>query len=117
MKMRTILLTVLAATLAITSAFADEQADWVKRLLEWPVTKDFSRSAWSDQDDDQYDKLLENLAEADAIVYFQTHRHIIKDDMLQIGDAHAIKHHLMGQTANSYSIAFLTTLDALLTDR
>src|ERR1700722_9877432 len=91
-KMKTIMVTVLAAMLAVTSCLADTQADLVARLKANP-TENFSQSP--DQTDSDYFDTVMRLSNADALVYFQAHPLREKGkSMMDIGRAHAFKHQL-----------------------
>lgn len=117
MKARTVVLTVLAAMLVVTSVFADDQADWVDQLRKWGPTQDFSLAVWNNHYDDmQYMQLLEILAQADAMLYFQDHKGLKKDDydFMTMGKSHAFKHRLIGEAAGLYASDFWTTLNTLV---
>ena len=101
--------TALATVLAVTSCLADQQADYVARLKVNP-TEDFSVYAYEERD---------TLASADALVYFQDHKNSIIDhnDMRDIGMAHALKHHMLGDDAYDYATTFTQTLMSLTKDK
>jgi hypothetical protein len=107
MKLKNTLMTMLAAMLAVTSAFAD-QASLVAELRANP-TEDFSGKTDGERN---------TLAGADAIVYSQDHKGTSIDfnKMSDIGTAHAFKHHLLGEEAVLYMMVFRTSLKALLAD-
>ena len=100
-------LTVLVAMLAVTSALADQQADLVARLRANP-TEDFSG---------QPDGMIVSFAEADAMVYFETHTTVKLNlaEGLGLGRAQALKHNLMDGPARIYSNRFAFTLEVLAT--
>ena len=110
-------MTGLAAMLAVTSAMADgSQADWIKAVRASYPTADLSQDGLREKlNDSDYESGLEQFAEADAIVYFQDHKDIEKNDRYTIGTAHAFKHHLIAYDANTYSLFFAEALEALLT--
>lgn len=104
--MKTITMTVLAAAiLAATSAMAD-QASMIAELRANP-TEDFAGKSLGD---------LMVLAEADAMVFDQDHKTSGGGQVDNIGQAHAFKHHLMGQEASMYMIYFSNALNALKTN-
>jgi hypothetical protein len=100
---RTILATMLAMLAAVT-CFADEQSDLIARIRANPM-EDFSQLSSADQ---------HALADADAMAYFQDHSEI-KGLVLDIGEAHAFKHHLIGHAASMYSVFFANTIRVLTT--
>ena len=91
------------AMLAVT-CFADEQSDLIARIRANPM-EDFSQLSSADQ---------HALADADAMAYFQDHNDI-KENVLDIGEAHAFKHHLIGHSATLYSVFFANTIRVLNT--
>jgi hypothetical protein len=116
MRRKVIPLMVLAM-IAVTSVFADTQSDWVDALRKWGPTQDFSLAAWNNKYDNmQYMQLLEILAQADAMLYFQDHTGLKKDDydFMTLGKSHAFKHRLIGQAAGMYATDFWTTLNTLI---
>jgi hypothetical protein len=104
MKTTTLIVTVLASMLAVTSVMAD-QAFLVAGLENNP-TEDFSAIAEED---------LPPLADADAMAYFQRHKGRAFDavDAMYIGTAHALRHGLVGATVTRYSSYFALALQAL----
>jgi hypothetical protein len=98
------------AMLAVTSAFADQQADYMKQIREGGLTADFSQAG---QDDWTYHTLLHALAEADAMIYFQGHKGATLTDCMMVGQAHAFKHHLIGAAASAYTGFFSMALHTL----
>jgi hypothetical protein len=106
MKVQTILVTVLAAMLAVTSCLAATQADYLARVKANP-TEDYSGLP-------SYE--LDKLADADALVYFQGHNDLRGgySDLLDIGKVHSLKHQLLGGIAFTYALSFSLTLKALL---
>ena len=97
------------AMLAVTSVFADQQADLVARLRANP-TEDYSG---------QPDGMIVSFAEADATVYSETHK-AVKLDLAQgldLGRAQALKHNLMDGPARIYSNRFAFTLEVLATKK
>jgi hypothetical protein len=102
-RFKRLLVTFLAtiAMLAVT-CFADEQSDLIARIRANPM-EDFSQLSGADQ---------HALADADAMAYFQDHNDI-KDNVLDIGEAHAFKHHLIGHAATLYSVFFANTIRVL----
>ena len=97
------------AMLAVTSVFADQQADLVARLRANP-TEDYSG---------QPDGMIVSFAEADAMVYSETHK-AVKLDLAQgldLGRAQALKHNLMDGPARIYSNRFAFTLEVLATKK
>jgi hypothetical protein len=103
--MRT-MLSIYIALISITSCFADQQAGYVAYVWGHP-TEDFSNRS---------DEQLTMLAQADAMVYFQDHKHASIDfgDASTMGTAHAFKHHLIGEQASRYEMDFALALHALL---
>jgi hypothetical protein len=91
------------AMLAVT-CFADQQADLIARIRANP-TEDFSQLSRDEQ---------AALAQADAMVYFQEHKDM--ESGLDIGLAHAFKHHLMSSSAQSYQLVFTFAIEALQTN-
>jgi hypothetical protein len=113
------MMTVLAAMLAVTSCFADQQADYIKQIRDNP-TADFSQTV--SQDDSAYYDVVTALASADAMVYFQDHKEIKALDLydaltkaVHIGEAHAFKHHLIGKWADVYAGIFDSVIRTLIT--
>jgi len=106
MKAITLIVTVLASMLAVTSVMAD-RASLVARVENNP-TEDFSGIAEED---------LPPLADADAMAYFQRHKGRAFDavDAMYIGTAHALSHGLMGTPVTRYSSYFALTLQTLTT--
>jgi hypothetical protein len=94
------------AVLAVTSAVADNQASLIAELRANP-TEDFAGKNLGD---------LMALAEADAMVFAQDHKTSGGGQVLNIGTAHAFKHHLMGEEASMYMIYFSNALNALSTN-
>lgn len=89
--------------LAVTSGFAD-QASLKAELLGNP-TEDFSGKSSGE---------LHSLADADAMVYLETHSDY--NTLTYNGNAglqHAFKHNLMGDEAYMYAVIFYRTLDTL----
>jgi hypothetical protein len=63
---------------------------------------------------DLSDTALEEAAQLDAQEYFATHTHIDTANTGEIGTAHAIRHHLLGDQLSTYKVNFFDTLDALI---
>jgi hypothetical protein len=107
-RVKAITVTVLAAMLAVGSCWADQQADLIARLRANP-TEDFSECF--------NNSLWISLADADAMVYFQDHKDSLTmgkhNQGLDVGEAHAFKHHLIGNHAAGYANEFSTAIDAL----
>jgi hypothetical protein len=57
---------------------------------------------------------LQEAAQTDAQEYFASHTHINTAYTGEIGTAHAIHHHLLGDQLQTYDVAFFETLDALI---
>ena len=102
----------LLSILIVATSLADQQADMIARVPANP-TEDYSQAAG--QTDSAYYDLLMALAQADAIIYFQDHKNVDWIKAGEVGEAHALKHHLIGSHADSYSAEFLSTFDALQT--
>lgn len=95
--MRTIMMTALAAMLAVTSGFADQRADLMAELKGNP-TEDFSGKDFN---------LLAMLGEADPMLYFQAHKERPSLSVeMNTAEAHALKHHLMGNLIGVYGSEF-----------
>jgi hypothetical protein len=94
------------ATVAV-SCFADQQADLIARIRANP-TEDFSQIDYH---------TLDALAEADAMVYFEAHKKMDQEifAVLDIGQAHAFKHHLIGDPVTRYATIFASAIGALAT--
>jgi len=93
---------------------ADEQAAWIKTIRDGGPTADFSQTT---EDNYQYSMALSALADADAMVYFQDHKDLQYESAhaMEVGKAHAFKHHLIGSSADSYAYSFMSTLETLTT--
>jgi len=106
--MRRLLISLTAGLFAVTTAQADTVLDIIKRNMRINPTSDLS--AFTDQ--------LERYAQLDAEVYFENHKsQSDKQGSLMMGEAHALKHHLLGDDARSYALAFSFALDALISDQ
>jgi hypothetical protein len=68
---------------------------------------------------DLTDEDLTEAAQIDAQSYYANHSRLTKDsvDTDAIGTAHAMRHHLLGNQAFTYEVAFFETLDALIADK
>jgi hypothetical protein len=102
MKIKTTLVTVLAAMLAVTSVFAD-QASLVAELRAKP-TENFSKKNYQE---------IKLLASADAMVYFQDHKDYTLETF-RLGTAHAYKHNMIGDDAMRYAVSFVQTFGELV---
>lgn len=96
--------------------FSDQQADYIKQIRDGGPTADFTQGRHG-EDDTPYLKNLVQLAQADAMVYFQDQKDSDKDSDFdasdRIGLAHAFRHHLIGDDADTYKVYFSAALDAL----
>jgi hypothetical protein len=77
------------------------------------VTAGDSRSDLSNLTDTE----LEETAQVDAQEYFASHTQIDTANTGEIGTAHGIHHHLLGDQLNTYEVTFFQTLDALVDDK
>jgi hypothetical protein len=66
---------------------------------------------------DLNDTDLQEAAQTDAQEYFASHTDINTAYTGEIGTAHAIHHHLLGDQLQTYEVAFFETLDALIDDK
>jgi hypothetical protein len=105
-----ILTVALAVAISAMSANADNKQGDIKELAGNP---DSDLTVFSGD----HEALTEG-AQIDAQEYFKTHKSLdLKHTDSNIGLAHALKHHLLGDDAHTYQVAFYTALDALLTDQ
>jgi hypothetical protein len=97
--------------LSATSVLAEDQATYIARLRANPA-EDFSLLV-KDKDLSERYILLQTLAQADAMVYFEDHKKLVLMDCTQVGGAHAFKHHLMGADVSAYKGEFWVALLSL----
>ena len=120
MTMKTAMATVLAAMITVTSAIADEQADYIKQIRDGGPTADFSETQNEKEvtgllQDVAFHNRLSSLAEADAMVYTQDNKDATIMNFMNAGLAHAYKHHLLGADASWYENHFAVACSALKT--
>lgn len=90
------------------------QAALVVEMRNHPAPDKVDSSDLSDLSDTE----LEENAQTEAQAYFASHSGLTKDDnTYEIGMAHALHHHLLGDQATTYRIAFYDVLDALIADK
>jgi hypothetical protein len=111
MRSKSILMATAAVLIVGTCLLADEQANLINYQKQVGPDADFSQKA--DENERDYTHHLTELGEADAMIYFAGHKDMKSRDAMDIGTAHAYKHHLIGTAAYMYAAGFLTAIDAL----
>jgi hypothetical protein len=111
-EMKRIILAILTLLLMATSAFADSAHDNLVDQISKDPYCDLSNLS------DNLFGILDEAAQIDAQISVKTHNAPEwEDKAVNIGLAHAIKHHLIGNAARIYQLYFWTTVHALIEDQ
>ena len=110
--MKRMILAILTPLLMATSTFADSAHGNLIDEISKDPNCDLSNLS------DNLFGILDEAAQIDAQIFVKTHNAPEwKDKAVNVGLAHAIKHHLMGNAARIYQLYFWTTVRALIEDQ
>jgi len=110
--MKRIILGILTPLLMATWTFADSAHENLVDEISKDPNCDLSNLT------DNLFGMLDEAAQIDAQIFVKTHNAPEwKDKAVNVGLAHAIKHHLIGNAARIYQLYFWTTVHALIEDQ